>query len=104
LVVTDVFGERTLVFAADEGADNDWQRWSMFNLSNKNEIGNYNRQFFLPATLASTLESEPLEQVNYQRARWYGGRSYVWIGRYRETGRGEGSSELRFDQIEPVNP
>ncbi len=218
LVVTDVFGERTLIRAADEGADNDWQRWSMFNLSNKNEIGRYNRQFFLPAALASTLESEPIEQVNYlrdemanmvwaveeiipdgtakgingndaaekfgvqpppitassasiryvlgttvpenwipflpvhaagsnqaiefrraamprlgipptdvikakgvlltevsskyyineeeipgagtlvrrsyQRARWYGGRTHVWIGRYRETGRGEGSSEL----------
>jgi hypothetical protein len=226
LVVTDVFGERTLIRAADEGADNDWQRWSMFNLSNKNEIGRYNRQFFLPAALANTLESEPIEQVNYlrdemanmvwaveeiipdatskgingydaaekigiepppiaastasiryvlgttvpenwipflpvhqagsnqsiqfrravmpklgvppkdvikpkgvllaevkspyyineeeipsagtlvrrsyQRARWYNGRTYVWIGRCRETGRGEGSSELRFDQIEPV--
>jgi hypothetical protein len=38
----------------------------------------------------------------YQRTRWYGGRTYVWIGRYRETGRGLGSSSLRFDQIEPV--
>jgi hypothetical protein len=227
LVVTDVFGERTLIRAADEGADNDWQRWSMFNLSNKDNIGSYNRQFFLPAALASTLESEPLEQVNYlrdemanmvwaveeiipgatangingyeaadkietqppaitastasiryllgttvpenwipflpvhaagsnqaiefrraampklagppkdvihpkgllltevvspyyineeeipgagtlvrrsfQRARWYGGRTYLWIGRYRETGRGEGNSDLRFDQIEQVN-
>ena len=226
LVVTDVFGERTLIQAADEGEENDWQRWSMFNLSNKNELGSYNRQFFLPAALTSTLESEPLEQVNYtrdemtnmvwaieevipdgtgkgingydtadkfgvepppitastasiryvlgttvpenwipflpvhqagsnqsiefrraampklgvpptdvvrpkgllltevstryyineeeipdagtlirrtyQRARWYGGRTYIWIGRYRETGRGEASSELRFDQIEPL--
>jgi hypothetical protein len=226
LVVTDVFGERTLIRAADEGEENNWQRWSMFNLSNKNELGSYNRQFFLPAALISTLESDPLEQVNYtrdemtnmvwaveevipdgtgkgingydaadkfgiepppiaastasiryvlgttvpenwipflpvhqagsnqsiefrraampklgvpptdvvrpkglllteisaryyvneeeissagtlvrrsyQRARWYGGRTYIWIGRYRETGRGEASSELRFDQIEPL--
>lgn len=226
LVVTDVFGDRTLIRAADEGADNDWQRWSMFNLSNKDEIGNYNRQFFLPAALTQTLEGEPLEQVNFmrdemanmvwaveehipdatgkgingndaadktgiqpppianstasiryvlgttvpenwipflpvhepgsvqqirfqraampklgvppkdvikakgvllnevkplyyineeeipysgtlvrrnwQRARWYNGRTFLWIGRYRETGRGEGRSNLRFDQIEPV--
>jgi hypothetical protein len=226
LVVTDVFGDRTLVQAADEGADNDWQRWSMFNLSNKDEIGNYNRQFFLPAALTQTLESEPLELVNFmrdemanmvwaveeripdatgigingndaadktgvqpppianskaairyvlgttvpenwipflpvhepgsvqqirfqraampklgmppkevikakgvllnevkpvyyineeeipnagtlvrrswQRTRWHNGRTYLWIGRYRETGRGQGSSNLRFDQIEPV--
>ena len=226
LVVTDVFGERTLIRAADEGEENNWQRWSMFNLSNLNELGSYNRQFFLPATITSTLESDPLEQVNYtrdemtnmvwaveevipdgngkgisgydaadrfgvepppigastaniryvlgttvpenwipflpvhqagsnqsiqfrraampklgvpptevvrpkgllltevrkryyineeeipaagtlvrrsyQRARWYNGRTYVWIGRYRETGRGEASSDLRFDQIEAV--
>jgi len=226
LVVTDVFGERTLIRAADEGEESNWQRWSMFNLSNKDELGTYNRQFFLPAAITSTLESDPLEQVNYtrdemtnmvwgveevipdgsgkgingydaadkfgiepptiaastasiryvlgttvpenwipflpvhqagsnqsiefrraampklgvpptdvvrpkgllltevstryyineeeipsagtlvrrsyQRARWYGGRTYIWIGRYRETGRGEASSELRFDQIEPL--
>jgi hypothetical protein len=226
LVITDVFGDRTLVQAADEGQANDWQRWSMFNLSNKGEIGKYNRQFFLPAALTQTLESEPVEQVNYlrdemanmvwaveeripdatgiginghdaadktgiqpppipnspaairyilgttvpenwipflpvhepgsvqqirfqraampklgdppkdvvkakgvlltevpppyfineeeipaagtlvrrsyQRTRWYNGQTYVWIGRYRETGRGQGSSNLRFDQIEPV--
>jgi hypothetical protein len=40
----------------------------------------------------------------YQRTRWYDGRTYVWIGRRRETGRGVGSSGLRFDQIEPFTP
>lgn len=226
LVVTDVFGDRTLIQAADEGADNDWQRWSLFNLSNKGEIGRYNRQFFLPAALTQTLESEPVETVNFlrdemanmvwaveeripdatsggisgddaadktgvlpppiadspaairyilgttvpknwipflpvhvpgsvqhihfqraampnlsglpgdtvkakgvllnevpppyfvdeeeipaagtivrrtwQRTRWYGGKTFVWLGRSRETGRGPGSSNLRFDQIEAV--
>ena len=226
LVVTDVFGDRTLISAAGEGSDSDWQRWSMFNLSNAGQIGQYNRQFFLPAALTQSQESEPLEEVNflrdemanmvwavenripdatgagingndaadkseilpppianspaairyvlgtsvpenwipflpvhqpgsvqqirfqraampklgvppkdvihakgvllnevqptyfieeeeipssgtivrraYQRTRWYGGRTYVWIGRYRETGRGLGASNLRFDQIEPV--
>lgn len=222
-VVTDVFGDRTLIQAADEGADNDWQRWSMFNLSNKDHIGSYNRQFFLPSTLTNSLQGKPLEKVNFmrdemanmvwgieeiipdgtgtgisghdaatrdgvlpppvpasdaliryvlgtsvpenwipflpvqlpgnqqdihfqraampklgmppketikakgvllneqaspyfineeeipysgtlisrawQRARWYNGKTYNWIGRYRETGRGEGNSKLVFDQI-----
>jgi hypothetical protein len=226
LVITDVFGDRTLVQAADEGEDNNWQHWSMFNLSNKNEVGSYNRQFFLPAALTQTLESEPIEQVNFlrdemvnmvwavedyipdamdmgingndaadktgvvpppivgssasiryvlgtavpenwipflpvhkpgsvqdiqfqraamprlgsppkevikakgvilnevpppyyvneeevpysgtllmrtwQRTRWFNGQTYLWIGRSRETGRGQGSSNLRFDQIEPL--
>ena len=227
LVVTDVFGERTLIRAPDDGEENNWQRWSMFNLSNKNEFGSYNRQLVLPSALTSTLESDLLEQVDYARdemtnmvwgveevipdgtgkgingydaadkygvkrrrlrpqpraslrprhyrageldsfsasvhqagsnqsiefrraampklgvppadvvrpkgllltevptnyyineeeipaagrlvgrsyqgTRWYQGRTYIWIGRYRETGRGEASSDLRFDQIEPVS-
>jgi hypothetical protein len=227
LVVTDVFGERTLIRAADEGADSGWQHWSMFNISNKDHIGQYSRLFFLPPTLTDSMESEPIEQVNfirdemanmvwgiedvipdatgkgisgheaarnegilpepianspaairyllgttvpenwipflpahkggsvqdihfqraampklgspptevvkakgvllteqptryfineeeipyagtilrrsYQRARWYNGKTYLWIGRYRETGRGQGNSKLRFDQIEPTN-
>jgi hypothetical protein len=226
-VVTDVFGDRTLIRAADEGDDNSWQRWSLFNLSNLGQVGSYNRQFFLPATARAMLESDPLEQVDfirdemanmvwaiedvipdatgrginghdaadktgvlaapivnspaairyllgttvpenwipfipvqrpgsaqdiafqraampqmgvpprdvirakgvllnepslpwfvneeeipvagtlvtrsYQRVRWYDGRTYVWIGRRRETGRGVGSSNLRFDQIEPTS-
>ncbi len=225
-VVTDVFGERTLIQAADQGTDNSWQKWSMFNLSNTGTMGNYNHQFFLPASLTQTLESEPIEKVNfirdemanmvwgiediipdavnkgisgyeaanktglepppiaeskakiryllgttvpenwipfmpihkpgsnqeinfqraampklgdppkdivkakgvllnevqphyyinkeeipysgtivyrtYQRTRWYHGKTYIWIGRYRETGRGPGNSDLRFDQIESV--
>lgn len=226
LVITDVFGERTLISAADEGAENNWQHWSMFNLSNKDHIGQYNRWFFLPPSITDSLESAPLEEVNFirdemanmvfgiediipdatgkgingheaadktgveppvienstaniryllgttvpenwipflpvhkpgtnqeiyfqraampklgnppkdtvkakgvllsevpspyyineeeipyagtivtrsfQRVRWYNGKTYLWIGRYRETGRGEGSSKLRFDQIEPL--
>jgi hypothetical protein len=226
LVIRDVFGDRTLVRAADEGEDNNWQHWSMFNLSNKNEVGSYNRQFFLPAALTQTLESDPIEQVNFlrdemanmvwavedyipdatdvgingndaadktgvvpppivgstasiryvlgtavpenwipflpvhkpgsvqdiqfqraampklgspprevikakgvmlnevpppyyvneeevpysgsllvrswQRTRWFNGRTYIWIGRRRENGRGQGSSNLRFDQIDSL--
>jgi len=226
LIVTDVFGERLLVDAADEGEGNAWQRWSLFNLSNRDRLDGYNRQFLLPSAVTATQESDALERVqfvrdemanmvwaieevipdatgrginghdaadksalrlpdiadspatvryvlgtpvpqnwipfvpvqrpgsvrditfqraampqmgvpprdvvrakgvllneaalpwfvneeeipfsgttvtrSYQRVRWYDGRTYVWIGRHRETGRGAGSSNLRFDQIEPV--
>ena len=225
LVVTDVFGDKLLIGAADEGDGEAWQRWSLFNLSNRGQTGSYNRQFFLPSTVGSAQASEPLERVQfardemtnmawaveelipdatgrginghdaadksgvlpepivdspapiryllgttvpenwipflpvqrpgsaqdiafqraamprlgipprevirakgvllnepalpwfvneeeipyagtvvtraYQRVRWYDGRTLVWIGRQRETGRGVGSSGLRFDQIEP---
>ncbi len=35
-----------------------------------------------------------------QRVRWRDGRTYLWVGRRKMTGRGEGSSGLVFDRID----
>src|SRR6185295_1552390 len=56
-----VFAELGLVY------DNDWQRWSLFNLSNRGELGSYNRQFLLPSAVGATLESPALERVQFAR-------------------------------------
>jgi hypothetical protein len=36
----------------------------------------------------------------FQRTRWINGSTYLWIGRRKNVGHGEGSSGLRFDIIE----
>jgi hypothetical protein len=36
---------------------------------------------------------------SFQRARWLNGATFLWIGRDKQTGKGEGWSNLRFDQI-----
>lgn len=36
---------------------------------------------------------------SWQRARWIDGRTFVWVGRRKTAGRGEGWSQLVFDQI-----
>jgi hypothetical protein len=36
---------------------------------------------------------------SFQFARWFDGRSLVWIGRRKHAGRGEGASGLRFDTL-----
>jgi len=36
---------------------------------------------------------------SYQRSRWYNGKIVLWYGRRKTTGRGEGSSGLRFDHL-----
>jgi hypothetical protein len=36
---------------------------------------------------------------SWQRARWLDGRTFVWVGRRKTAGRGEGWSQLVFDQI-----
>jgi len=38
----------------------------------------------------------------YKRTRWLNGQTYLWIGRSKTIGRGEGWSGLMFDQILPV--
>jgi hypothetical protein len=42
--------------------------------------------------------------MRYQRTRWRDGRAWVWLGVRKQTGRGEGSSGLAFDQIIDAPP
>ena len=35
----------------------------------------------------------------FQRARWHDGRTFLWVGRRSQTGKGEGSSGLAFDHV-----
>jgi hypothetical protein len=57
--VTDTFGVTTPVEAA---ADPSAGRWSMFTISDRNGSVD-STAFFLPPTLVTTLESDPLEEV-----------------------------------------
>jgi len=36
---------------------------------------------------------------SFQRTRWNFGKVFTWLGVHKQTGRGEGSSNLYFDQI-----
>jgi hypothetical protein len=40
--------------------------------------------------------------TSWRRIRWFDGRTFLWIGCRRDTGRGQGSSNLCFDQTQPV--
>jgi hypothetical protein len=42
-------------------------------------------------------------QRAFQRARWLNGRTCLWVGRRKEAGKGEGWSNLKFDQIEQLS-
>lgn len=39
----------------------------------------------------------------YQRARWWNGEIHTWLGRRKQSGKGQGSSGLEFDRIEPID-
>ncbi len=42
--------------------------------------------------------------ISYQRTRWRQGATVLWLAARRQTGRGEQSSGLAFDQLEPTPP
>lgn len=39
---------------------------------------------------------------SFNQARWFDGKRFTWIGRRKETGRGQAASGLVFDQIAPI--
>lgn len=63
LVVTDVFGERTLVRAAGRGPDSLWQRWSMFDLSQAAGGRDVGTALLVPPTTPAAMRPPPLEKV-----------------------------------------
>ncbi|MFN8308821.1 MAG: hypothetical protein U0T73_02560 [Chitinophagales bacterium] len=65
ILVTDVFGQKSWVRHAGSKPTDNWQKWSMFNISGDSKI-NDDCLFLMPAMLKS-WESEPLEKVSFIR-------------------------------------
>lgn len=67
VLVKDVFGDVTLVRAADRGADEEWRRWAMYGLETRTPDDRALPRIFLPPTTPKLLESQPLERVVFVR-------------------------------------
>jgi hypothetical protein len=76
LLVTDVFGDQTLIEAADRGGEGGWQRWSMFRLSSDAS----GTGLLLAPTLSATLASAPIEDVQFLRDEM---ANMVWAVEHR---------------------
>lgn len=72
ILVTDVFGQKTLVQPALQGLTDDWESWGLFNLSPR-QTGTNNSslkpdtRLFLPPAVGQVMESEPIEEVLFIR-------------------------------------
>lgn len=67
LIVTDVFGVRTLIRPAGQDQGMNWQRWSMYALSSRAGRGAGDRRLLLAPTVAKTQEGDPIEKVIFAR-------------------------------------
>jgi len=64
IAVTNVFGERTWIEPAGAGADDAWQRWSMFTVAVQGEdLQEADTSLLLPATVPKIQQGDPVEQV-----------------------------------------
>lgn len=72
ILVTDVFGQKTLIQPASQGLSDDWETWGLFNLSpRKKGVGEPSQKpdtrLFLPPVTNNVMESEALEEVLFIR-------------------------------------
>lgn len=71
IVVTDTFGQRTLVEPVGMGDTNNWHSWTMYNFSKMEESaeleGKIDPRIFIPPALSRVQESKPMEQVRMIR-------------------------------------
>ena len=67
ILVTDTFGERTLVEVAGQGDANDWTGWTMFNFTktsaSEGKSGKTDPRIYIPPVISNTQESKPQESV-----------------------------------------
>jgi hypothetical protein len=64
VMFTDAFGQRAWIEPAGTGADDDWQRWSMYNLDVSGTTpGAAQLGLFLPPSVPGTIEGPPVEDV-----------------------------------------
>ena len=67
LIVTDVFGVRTLVRPAGDEQRMDWQRWSMYTMSARADRAparaSMERRLLLAPAVAKTQEGDPVEKI-----------------------------------------
>ncbi len=64
MAVTNVFGERLWISAAGRGADDDWQRWSLFSINvHGGAVGASDASLLMLPTVPYIQEGEILEEV-----------------------------------------
>jgi hypothetical protein len=67
LAVTNNFGERFWILADGKGSEDNWHRWAMFQLSSEIAGGTADTSLFIPPATSSTLEGDPLEEIELAR-------------------------------------
>jgi hypothetical protein len=87
-----------------EGSDTETQLQRASMPGAKGALGTILREKEAPYYISDGIVTRSGVEVqrSFQRTRWHNGQTHVWIGRRKGAGKGEGWSNLVFDQIENV--
>lgn len=67
ILVDDTFGRHTFVRPAGRGPETLWQRFAMFHLAERPPTSSAVNRFYLVPAVGRSLESAPIERVNFMR-------------------------------------
>jgi hypothetical protein len=98
LVVTDVFGDQTLIRPADRGPDSQWQRWSMFRLNGDETLS---PGLLLAPAITAKVVAPALEEVRFLRDEM---ANLVWGVEHRVMSKVGEAMDPEIGHAAPVPP
>jgi hypothetical protein len=103
LAVTNNFGERFWVIAAGTGPEDNWHRWSMFEIVSETPGATADPSLLIPQSAASILDGEELEEVELARDEvanmvWAIERTIPSVAGTGRSGKDEGQETLKYQQ------
>lgn len=104
LAVTNVFGERFWIIAAGTGSQDNWHRWSMFQLSSAPPAqGMTDTSLLIPPSTATTFDGDPMEKVEFARDEvanmvWAIERTIPAVAGQGRSGKDEARETLLYQQ------
>jgi hypothetical protein len=101
MAVTNTFGERFWIRAADAGEQTDWSRWSMFQLAS--DSGSDDTSLFIPPVASKIMDSAPSDDVELARDEaanmvWAVERAIPTVGGPGRSGKDEARETRRYHE------
>lgn len=103
LAVTNNFGERFWVIAAGTGAEDDWHRWAMFEISAETAGAKADTSLLIPPSASNIVDGDALEEIELARDEvanmaWGIERTIPSVAGPGRSGKDEGRETLQYQQ------
>jgi hypothetical protein len=103
LAVTNNFGERFWVIVAGTGAEDNWHRWAMFEISSETTGARADTSLLIPPSASNILDGDSLEEIELARDEvanmaWAIERTIPSVAGPGRSGKDEARETLQYQQ------